>query len=379
MFFAMGRFACLGWPVVCAMLLMPSQAPAQSTSAAAVVIQTTVDGNTIIGFLHPSLASDGAVISSCTYPQAGCATFNASMCDPSYVGLPIELNIQRGSAGSSPANVKAYYWLQPNNTACSNDPLDSNAIWPLTVPGTVTGLLPTSSFVGGTQALTIPNDFTPLTVPFDTKTIMQIAFPGACQGAGISYTRWRICLGIDSDNNGVINPISGGTTDVTGYFEFLVDTALPASPNIVSTTSLYKRVEVDLTYDTGFESLYGLVVRSTDDPANIALGDCNSWNSHVNEQVVQVGYGGTGSGELTIEVSGTNGSRYAYCAGVIDVVGNLFDCYPSDSPDGAFQTGFGTCTTGLTPTWWMALVFVWLTVRWRRRRHFWNAGSAPIR
>ncbi len=397
MFFAMGRFAFLGWLMMSILMLMPTQAPAQTTSAAAVVIQTSVDNNTIIGFLHPSVAADGKVISSCVYPQANCATFNATMCDPGYVGLPLQLSIQRGSAGTSPANVKAYYWLQPNNNACSNDPLDANAIWPQSVPGTVTGLLSTSSFVGGTQALTIPDDFTPLAIPLNTKTIMQVAFPSTCApGGGVSYTRWRLCLGIDSDNNGVINPISGGTPDVTGYFEFLVDTVLPASPNITATHSLYKRVDVDLTYDTTFESLYGIVLRSTNDVANVAAADCNLWNSHVKEQIVQVGYGGTGSGTVTVTVPGTNGSTYAYCAAVIDVVGNrsgyagpaldephtecdLFDCYPSDTPGGAFATGFGTCRTGLSPTWWAALSVIWLTVRWRRRRHPWHAGSAPIK
>ena len=397
MFFAMGRFAWLGWFLMSVVILMPKPASAQTTNAAAVVTQTTVDNNTIIAFLHPTIAADGAVISSCVYPHANCATFNASMCDPDYEGLPIQVSIQRGSAGTSPANVKAYYWLQPNNNACSNDPLDSNAIWPQTTPGTVTGLLSTSSFVGGTQAITIPNDFTPLTVPLDTKTMMQVAFPSTCAaGGGVSYTRWRLCLGIDSDNNGVINPVSGGTSDVTGYFEFLVDTVLPDSPNITATHSLYKRVDVDLTYDTGYESLYGVVVRSSDDAANVAAADCNLWNSNVKEQVVQVGYGGTGSGSLTVTVPGTNGSDYAYCAAVIDVVGNrsayvgpaldsphtecdLFDCYSTDTSYGVFKTGFGTCNAGLPATWWVAFAVLWLTVRRRRGRHLWNAGSAPIR
>lgn len=380
-----------GWLLVLTVFGLPTTLHAQQQQ---IVVNPTVDGNMVIGFVRPSTATDGAFINNCVYPTAQCATFNAAMCDPNYVGLPIELSIQRGTAATAPVNTKAYYWLQSNNNTCSNDPINANSLWPNPVQGTNTPLLSISSFVGGSQALTVPDDFTPLPdgLQLTTKTLMQTAFPSACApGGGVAYSRWRICLGIDADNNGAINPVSGSTGDITGYFEFLVGTVLPTAPTLAGTQSLVKRVNVTVNYDTTLEELYGIVVRSSSAAQNVAATDCNQWDSQVQEQLVTVGYGGSSTGSLVITVPGTDGVEYAYCVAAVDVLGNrsayagpahdmphpecdLLDCYP-----GSLHTGYGFCGIGLTPGWVAAALSAWLVIRLRRRKPLWKALSTVIK
>ena len=359
------------------MMLIPTAAHAQT-----VVNQTTHDPSWTMVLSRPDQADDGFYV-ECAYPASGCQQFNKAMCD---ITKPYQLTVTR--AASSPTFTGAVTqftpsaWLQRGSGVCST--YDPNVI--ASIPGLTQGTWGTgniaannsSIFYGGATSLVIPDSFGG-GAPITTHDIMN-AFPDVCNDpngdgtGGINFTLFRVCFGISQAaiiNNTVA---SGNGNDVTGYWQFPVDTRPPEPPNIDTAKSLVSRVSLNMSFANSAEDMYQVNVRFTSDPNLVNATDCSTWGTAQTTSLVVAPTDTSGS----ITIPGTNGVTYAYCAQALDLLGNgsafgnvitasphpecdYFDCYPGD-----LQVGF--CAAGLPPEWYALAVTAWLYRRARRRQ-----------
>lgn len=370
------------------MLFLPAVAHAQEVN------QTTRDTEWTITVTHPYSSSDGFNV-ECAYPTPGCQQFNRAMCD--IANVPFELTVARASNSptfsGTPGQWPVYAWLQKNGSTCSNyiaPTTDANSTLVMGIP-TSRNTLGQPVVAGPTQqgGSVFYANGSGLDIPFGiaagagmtTQDIMK-AFPGVCDpNGGINFTFFRVCFGVSTNqfigqsSTGTATPTTGGGVDVTGWWQFPVDTMPPAVPVVESAKSLVSRVDLNISFASdGVQDMYQLNVRFTSDPNLIAIDDCNAWGTAQSTSVDVA----TTDTSTTVTIPGVNGTQYAYCAAGVDQLGNVsaysavakatphpecdyFDCYPGD-----LQVGF--CAAGLPPEWYALAVTAWLYRRSRRRQ-----------
>jgi hypothetical protein len=332
--------------------------------AQTVSVQPVSTGGHFTFVLEKPNASSGGSI-DCNRPSSSCAPLNLAACSTS--NRNIQFTVQRKQDAVVVPTRKIWAWLQKGTSDCIYASTGSPHKLLNGSQGDASGLA-----VSG-AVMRIPDDISS-TATLTTDDLLKTGVDGnVCTGTGVE-TSYRICVGVDNDNDGDIDANSTGfsVADLRGYIDLLVDTVAPLAPSTPTATALDGRLEVSVGYTTEPDSDTVSFWETWSRASEEAKEDCSTW-AEGTYTITRVS--GTASG-LSITVPATNGIRTAVCAVAWDAVGNpstpsqviyataqdecdFFECAPAD-----VQGGYCGASGAVSQLWGaVALYTAWRMLR----------------
>lgn len=350
-----------------------------TTPAAAQIANPALPTNGGDGFLVAQMISPGVgdgrfdcQLSS----SSGCKPLNIDACseDP---GRNIQITLTKNASATILVSDNLFVWVQSGSTECNYDHTSmSGALLPSANPHSI---LLGESILTGVGSYVYPDSFADAD-DYTTKMLLEnTVVSSACSGDGVeSY--YRICLGIDGNHDGDVNKVTNTgfvRVDYNAWIQFKIDTIAPPAPGTPTVRELDGRLRLSASPST--ESRNSDIVQWQVRLMPVTGADedvptCDAWES--GSYTTKTVRAGPDDGK--VEISGTNGVRYAACMLTLDALDNKSDvstvvfgtprdecdfmeCYPTGKLKG------GYCAAGASSAW-AVLSSAWIFLQMRRTR-----------